>query len=102
MPGRIVLQKTGAEKEHNCHSDVNVQRNIVDCLVDTGSTISIISTHLVKKYNLQTTRTEKGILANQTKGPLTLRGKCSLSLKIGNIINRGGIRTYLFVNLVVL
>ena len=59
MPGRIVLQKTGAEKEHNCHSDVNVQRNIVDCLVDTGSTISIISTHLVKKYNLQTTRAER-------------------------------------------
>ena len=62
-------------------------RNVVDYLVDTGSTVSIIPTHLVKKSNLQTTGAEKGILTKQTKGTLTLREKCNLSLQIGNIIN---------------
>ena len=73
----IVSQKTGTKKECNCQGDVNARRDIVDCLADTGNTVSIIPTHLVKKYNLIPTRAIIGILAKQSKATLTLRKKWS-------------------------
>ena len=47
--------------------------------------MSIIPTHLVKKYNLKTTRAETAVLVKQIKSTLTLREKCLFSLIIGNI-----------------
>lgn len=59
-------------------------KNEVDCVVDTGSSLSIISKYLVKKFKLKTEKCLP-LKAVQTNGLVQFYEKCVFNLKIGNI-----------------
>ncbi|GBM97304.1 Transposon Ty3-G Gag-Pol polyprotein [Araneus ventricosus] len=60
------------------------KRNPLPCVLDTGSTISLIPRDLVTKNHLKMTNAQ-GIIVQQTRGTISLTKTCTFSSKIGTI-----------------
>ena len=61
---------------------------IIPCLLDTRSTLSIIPEYLVQKYNFQIKMLKKSIWTKQTQGILNLQKVCVVNLKRGHLIQK--------------
>lgn len=57
----------------------------IPCLVDSGSSLSVIPLHLAQKSQLEIFNARKGLSVTQTQGILALTKKCYVRLKIGRI-----------------
>jgi predicted aspartyl protease len=56
----------------------------VDCVVDSGATLSVISTKAARQPNLRVTKIG-GIKVVQTQGHILMNRVCDIKMKIGQI-----------------
>lgn len=76
------------EKQTNKHQKVTtpvLNGDSIPCLIDSGSSLSVISLQLAQKFQLETFNVCKGLSVVQTQGILALMGKCYVRLKIGHV-----------------
>lgn len=86
VPGYIE-EYNGYKRKTNKHQKVTtpvLNGDSIPCLIDSGSSLSVISLQLAQKFQLDIFNVRKGLSVAQMQGILTLMEKCYISLKIGH------------------
>lgn len=87
MSGHI-NNKNGTKIKTNERQNVTTpvwKGDSLPCLIDSGSSLSIIPLHLAKKFHLKICNVRTGLSVTQTQGILALTEKCYVKLKTGHM-----------------